>query len=68
MVSFGLGLALGVLIVPLVLASEVDQTQKDEWCLYYQFDSLDHYEQTDPPADTVFIKMNGRKAQVHVKC
>ena len=68
-VGFVLGLALGLLIASLVLASEEDQSHKDkEWCLYYQFDSMDHYEATVPPASTVFIKFNGKKVQVHTKC
>ena len=67
MVSFGLGLAMGILIAPLVLASEVDQTQKDEWCFVTEYQSIEELRAKDTHS-YILIKFNGRKAQSWIKC
>ena len=73
-VSFMLGLAIGLLIAPLVLASEVDRNKTEqEWCFRQQFDSnedFDAFRDTNPGDEfsNVFIKMNGKKLQVYTRC
>lgn len=72
-VSFMLGLAIGLLIAPLVLASEVDRNKTEqEWCFRQQFDSQQQFDTFRKDAgdefDYVFIKINGSKLQVYTKC
>ena len=69
-VSLLVGIAVGILLfAPFVLADSNDQPQPNtEWCFYSRYDSLEHYESTVPPADSVFIEFNGRQVRVSVPC
>lgn len=73
-VSFTLGLILGLLIAPLVLAGGVDQSQTEpEWCFRERFDSKKHFENfrngdVGEEFDDVFIKLVGRKHLVYTRC
>lgn len=70
-VALLVGIALGVLISPHVLASGNEETNEHEWCYRNQFDNseaLDEYRKGDDTFNVTFIKMNGRKLQVYTKC
>jgi len=56
-----------ILIWPWSSASQLT-TEKPKWCLYYEFESMDHYRETVPPAQTVFIEFNGKRVRVHIPC
>lgn len=74
MVSFGLGLIIGIVVVPAILAEEVNHQQEEpEWCFRHQFDSDNDFSEfrkanAGEEFNTVFIKRNGKKLQVFTKC
>jgi hypothetical protein len=39
-----------------------------EWCFFARYDSMKDFNQAERPADRVFIKLNGNKPEVYVKC
>ena len=71
--SLLVGLALGLLIVPLVLASgsESQLGEVPEWCFRQQYDSMEDFAEArklDDSLSEVFIKVNGSKRQVYTQC
>lgn len=64
-----LGVVAGGLIAMALMPKPHDQPQPNsEWCFHSEYDSLKHYDQTAPPAEKVFVRLNGVKVEVLVPC